>query len=163
MKAVLHLLRTLNYHEYEYSVLMKDFESGKAKVKIPKGYRMSVIKMYFWVGLISALSLRLVIIADHYGDIYARVMWYMGILGYLWFFAHRYHIGKRRYGVIKDLDLHDKIDRREPLTEEDFEGLNYIMRSLSVSKERLNYLVIFAFSIIAIVLSLALDFGILGL
>ena len=142
---------------------MKEFKSGRAKVKIPKGYGMSVIKMYFWVGLISALLLRLVIIADHYGDIYARVLWHLGVLGYLWFFAHRYHIGKRRYGVIKDLDLHDKIDRREPLTEEDFEGLNYIMRSLSVSKERLNYLVIFAFSVIAIVLSLALDFGIIGL
>jgi len=119
--------------------------------------------MYFWVGLISALLLRLVIIADHYGDVYARILWYLGVLGYLWFFAHRYHIGKRRLGVIRDLGLLEKIDRREALNEEDFEGLNYVMWSLSVSKERLNYLVIFAFSVIAIVLSLALDFGVIGL
>ena len=144
-------------------VIMKEFESDSAKVKIPKGYRMPVIKMYFWVGLVSALLLRLVIIADHYGDVYARVLWYLGVLGYLWFFAHRYHIGKRRYGVIRDLGLLEKIERREALTEEDFEGLNYVMWSLSVSKERLNYLVIFTFSVIAIVLSLALDFGIVGL
>jgi len=78
---------------------MKEFESDQAKVKIPKGYRMSVIKMYFWVGLISALLLRLVIIADHYGDVYARILWYLGVVGYLWFFAHRYHIGKRRFGL----------------------------------------------------------------
>jgi len=84
-------------------------------------------------------------------------------VGYLWFFAHRYHFGKRRFGVIRDLGLLGKIDRREALTEEDFEGLNYIMWSISVSKERLNYLVIFAFSVIAIVLSLALDFGIIEL
>jgi hypothetical protein len=107
--------------------------------------------------------LRLVIIADHYEDIYARVLWYLGVLGYLWFFAHRYHIGKRRYLVIKDLGLLEKIETRKPLTEEDFEGLNYVMWSISVSKERLNYLVIFAFSVIAIVLSLALDLGIIGL
>ena len=142
---------------------MKEFESDQTRVKIPKGYRMPVIRMYFWVGLVSALLLRLVIIADHYGDVYARVLWYLGVLGYLWFFAHRYHIGKRRYGVIQDLGLLEKIENREPLTEEDFEGLNYVMWSLSVSKERLNYLVIFAFSIIAIVLSLMLDFGIIGL
>lgn len=144
-------------------MFMKEFESDQAKVKIPKGYRMSVIKMYFWVGLISALLLRLVIIADHYGDVYARILWYLGVVGYLWFFAHRYHIGKRRFGVIRDLGLLEKIDRREALAEEDFEGLNYIMWSISVSKERLNYLVIFAFSVIAIVLSLALDFGIIEL
>ena len=140
---------------------MKEFKSDPARVKIPKGYRISVIKMYFWVGLISALLLRLVIIADHYGDVYARILWYLGVVGYLWFFAHRYHIGKRRLGVIRDLGLLEKIDRREALTEEDFEGLNYVMWSLSVSKERLNYLVIFAFSVIAIVLSLALDFGVI--
>lgn len=65
--------------------------------------------------------------------------------------------------MLRDLGLLEKIDRREALSEEDFEGLNYVMWSLSVSKERLNYLVIFAFSVIAIVLSLALDFGIIGL
>ena len=142
---------------------MKGFESDRARVKMPKGYRMSVIKMYFWLGLISALLLRLVIIADHYGDIYARVLWYLGVVGYLWFFAHRYHIGKRRFTLIRDLGLLEKIERREAFTEEDLEGLNYVMWSLSVSKERLNYLVIFAFSVIAIVLSLALDFGVIGL
>ncbi len=140
---------------------MKEFESDRARVKIPKGYRMSVIKMYFWVGLISALLLRLVIIADHYGDFYARIFWYLGVLGYLWFFAHRYHIGTRRFGVIKDLELLEKIENREPLTEDDFEGLNYVMWSLSVSKERLNYLVIFTFSVIAILVSLVLDLGII--
>ncbi|MBW6518622.1 MAG: hypothetical protein K0A89_09005 [ANME-2 cluster archaeon] len=142
---------------------MTEFESDRARVKMPKGYRMSVIKRYFWVGLISALLLRLVIIADHYGDIYARVLRYRGVSGYLWFFAHRYHIGKRRSGVIKDLELLEKIERREPFTEEDFEGLNYVMRSLSMSRERMNYLVIFAFSVIAIMLSPALDFRTTGL
>jgi hypothetical protein len=94
---------------------MKEFKSGRAKVKIPKGYGMSVIKMYFWVGLISALLLRLVIIADHYGDIYARVLWHLGVLGYLWFFAHRYHIGKRRYGVIKDLETDVNLSQKRIL------------------------------------------------
>ena len=72
---------------------------------------------------------------------------------------YRYHIAKRRFGVIKDLNLLGKIQAQEPLTEKDFEGLNYIMWSISVSKERLNYLVILTFSIIAIILSLVLDLG----
>lgn len=142
---------------------MKYFESDSANVKVPEGYSMTVIKFYFWVGLISAALLRLMIIADHYSALLAKVLWYLGVLGYLWFFAHRYHIAKRRYGVITNLGLLDKIQAREPLTEQDFEGLNYVMWSLSVSKERMNYLVIFAFSVVAIILSLILDFGIVKL
>ena len=83
-------------------------------------------------------------------------------LGYLWFFGHRYHIAKRRFNVIQELDILTKIQKREQLSEKDFEGLNYVLWSLSVSKERLNYLVIFIFSVIAIVISLILDLGIGG-
>lgn len=142
---------------------MKHFESDSANVRVPEGHSMAVIKFYFWIGLISAALLRLILIADHYSDILAKALWYLGILGYLWFFAHRYHIAKRRYGVIKDLNLLDKIQARKPLAEKDFEGLNYVMWSLSVSKERMNYLVIFVFSVVAIILSLILDLGILEL
>jgi hypothetical protein len=127
---------------------MKEFESDSANVRIPEGYSTAVIKLYFWIGLISATLLRAILIADHYSDFIARVLWYLGVLGYIWFFAHRYHIAK-------------KIQTQEPLTEKDFEGLNYIMWSLSVSKERLNYLVILTFSVIAIILSLVLDLGFL--
>lgn len=142
---------------------MKQFESDSANVRIPKGYSIHVIKTYFWIGVISAILLRTIIIADHYSGLAARVLWYLGVLGYLLFFCHRYDIAKRRVGVIKDLNLLKKIQTREPLQEKDFEGLNYIMWSLSVSKERLNYLVIFTFSIIAIFLSLLLDLGIVEL
>ncbi len=138
---------------------MKEFESDSANVRIPEGHSMVVIKLYFWVGLISAILLRAILIADHYSDLLARVLWYLGVIGYIWFFAHRYHIAKRRFGVIKDLNLLEKIQAQKPLTEKDFEGLNYVMWSISVSKERLNYLVIFAFSVIAIILSLVLDLG----
>ena len=142
---------------------MKHFESDKANVKVPEGYSMTIIKLYFWVGLISAILFRAIIIADYYSGVLSKVFWYVGVVGYLFFFAHRYHIAKRRFGVIRDLNLLEKIKSRDQLTEEDFEGLNYVMWSLSVSKERLNYLVIFAFSVIAIALSLMLDLGIVSI
>ena len=141
---------------------MNNTNANTARAGIPEGYSMAVIKLYLWVGLISALLLRLVIIADHYGDFYARVLWYLGVVGYLWFFGHRYHIAKRRFNVIREMDILAKVQNRECLTERDFEGLNYVLWSLSVSKERLNYLVIFVFSLIAIVVSLTLDLGIRG-
>ena len=129
---------------------------------IPPGYSMFVIKLFFWVGLISALLFRLVIIADHFSDFSARVLWYLGVFGYLFFFIHRYNIAKRRFNVIKELDILEKIQKRKTLTDTDYRALNYVLWSISVSKERLNYLIIFVFSIIAIIISLMLDFGLIG-
>lgn len=128
-------------------------------IYIPQGYSARRIQFYFWLGLVSATFLRLIIIADYYNGILAKTLFYLGVLGYLVFFAHRYHIATRRVGVLTNLELLRKVESKSPLSEEDYRGLEYIMWSLSVSKERMNYLVIFAFSVIAIVLSLALDLG----
>ncbi|MDO9516750.1 MAG: hypothetical protein Q7J10_01760 [Methanosarcinaceae archaeon] len=141
---------------------MKEFESNSANVRIPQGQSITSVKIYFWIGIISAILLRAILIADHYNSQISDLMWYMGVIGYLIFFAHRYDIAKRRYGVIKDLGLLEKIEMRKSLSEEDFDGLDYVMWSLSVSKERLNYLAIFVLSIAAILLSLMLDIGIVG-
>jgi hypothetical protein len=129
-------------------------------IHIPEGYSLKRIQFYFWLGLVSAIFLRLIIIADYYNGVLSKLLFYLGVIGYLVFFAHRYHIATRRVSVLKSLELLEKIETRTPLSEDDYRGLQYIMWSLSVSKERMNYLVIFAFSIIAIVLSLVLDLGI---
>lgn len=129
--------------------------------KIPRGYNSSVIKLYFWIGLVSAGLLRIIIIADYYNPLYAKVIWYLGVVGYLWFFAHRYHIAKRRYRVIKDLALLKKIQTRKMLSEKEYEGLEYLLWSHSVSKERTNYLIISVLSVVSIIASLIFDLGIL--
>ena len=128
-------------------------------IHVPEGYSLRRIQFYFWLGMFSAIFLRLIIIADYYNGILAKALFYLGVIGYLVFFAHRYHIATRRVSVLTNLELLKKIESRTSLNEEDYQGLEYIMWSLSVSKERMNYLVIFAFSIIAIALSLALDLG----
>jgi hypothetical protein len=112
------------------------------------------------MGMISAVFLRMIIIAEYYSGTLSKVLFYLGVIGYMVFFAHRHHISKRRVNVLKNLQLLDKIENRTPLKDEDYRGLEYVIWSLSVSKESINYLVIFGFSIIAIVLSLALDLGI---
>jgi hypothetical protein len=142
---------------------MTDLKSEVPSFEIPRGYGMPVINLYFWVGLVSAILLRSIVIADHYSIFWGKAIWYLGITGYLWFFTHRYQVAKRRFGVIKDLRLLEKVRTRQKLSEKDFEGLEYLLWSLSVSKERTNYLIISVFSVIAIVLSLSLDLEILKL
>ncbi|AAM07555.1 hypothetical protein [Methanosarcina acetivorans] len=143
--------------------MMTKTKSETPTFEIPRGYGMPVINLYFWVGLVSAILLRGIIIADHYSVFWGKAIWYLGVTGYLWFFTHRYHIAKRRFGVVKDLDLLEKVRTRQKLSEKDLEGMEYLLWSLSVSKERSNYLVISLFSVIAVCLSLCLDLGILKL
>ena len=143
--------------------MINEFKSETLNFQTPHRYGMPVINLYFWIGMISAVLLRSIIIADHYSIFWGKAVWYIGVIGYLWFFTHRYHIAQRRFGVIKDLYLLEKIKSRQILSDQDLEGLEYLLWSLSVSKERINYLIISVFSIIAIVLSLSLDLGILKL
>jgi hypothetical protein len=142
---------------------MIKLKSETPTFEVPHRYGMPVINLYFYIGLISAILLRSIIIANHYSIFWGKATWYIGVVGYLWFFTHRYHIATRRFGVVKNLDLLNKVRNKQKLSDEELEGLEYLLCSLSVSKERANYLIISGLSIIAIILSLSLDLGILKL
>ncbi|MDP2217061.1 MAG: hypothetical protein Q8J68_07250 [Methanolobus sp.] len=141
---------------------MTDLASNTMDIYIPRANSLRTVQFYFWLGIISAIFIRMVIIADHYSGLMSKAFFYLGVIGYFVFFAHRYRIATRRVGVLNDLELLRKVEERRPLNENDYEGLEYIVRSISLSKERLNYLVIIVFSLIAIFLSLTLDFGIIA-
>lgn len=139
---------------------MTETASNLNNLRVPEGYSSRRIQFYFWLGLVSAILLRLIIIADYYSGILSKALFYLGVIGYLIFFAHRYHVSTRRVGVLKNLELLKKIESKQALNDNDYAGLEYVLWSLSVSKERMNYLTIFAFSIIAIAVSLMFDLGI---
>lgn len=134
---------------------------GENKTEIPDGYSSLVIGLFFWIGILSALLFRMITIAEHYNPLLSKVLWYIGVLGYLLFFVHRYNIALRRYRVIQNLDLLKKIENRDSLNPTDFDGLRYVMWSISVSKERQNYIMISIFSIAALIVAAILDFGLI--
>ncbi|MBU0580092.1 MAG: hypothetical protein KKA19_02855 [Candidatus Margulisbacteria bacterium] len=124
---------------------------------IPVGYTPFVINFYFYIGLIAALLLRATLLAGFFSTNIAKLCWYFGIIGYMLFFMHRNRIAQRRSDVIKNLNLLNKIKSGKPLHKVDYEGLYYVLWSLSVSKERLNYLFIQIFSLIAVIIALIMD------
>jgi len=131
------------------------------KIEIPVGTTSFMIQAYFFLGILSAFSLRAILIANHYYPPLAKFFWYFGIIGYLIFFMHRYEIAQRRYRIIKKLDLLDKIEGCTALDPDVKKALKYVLWSVSISKERLNYMIISAFSVVAIAIALMLDFGII--
>ncbi len=133
----------------------------KNKSGIPVGYSKQVIGLFFWVGILSAFLFRVITIVEHFNPLLSKMLWYIGVIGYLIFFVHRYNIALRRFNVIGNLGLLKKIEDKERLNTADFEGLRYVLWSISVSKERQNYKMISVFSVIALLIAALLDFGLI--
>jgi len=114
-----------------------------------------VINLFFYLGMISALLFRSTIIANHFNPVIGRTFWYIAVTGYIFFFGYRFYISKKRRRVIKEKQLLLKVDQTD-LSKEDKESLNYLLSSLSKSKEMINYIFIFILSIVAVMMDIFL-------
>ena len=116
-----------------------------------------VINLFFIIGLVSALSFRVLIVFSHVKTEFFRPVWYFGIIGYVFFFLYRYIISEKRKKAIHDYDLIPKLQKNLCLTEEDREVVVYLLSSLKKSRENINYLFIFGLSLVAIVTDIMLS------
>ena len=83
-------------------------------------------------------------------------MWYFGVVGNLVFFYYRYRIAEKRKRVVDEHGLIGRIEADTCFSPAEREALAYLLRSIKRSPENLNYLIISAFSIVAIGVDLAL-------
>lgn len=86
------------------------------------------------------------------------VAWYIGTIGFIIYFLHRYQVSEKRAKLIEDHMLVKKIEKSDCLTDEDKKVANYIFSSLKSTKEKWNYIFIFAMSGLALILGIYLDF-----
>ena len=119
-----------------------------------------VYKIYgfFLLGLATAIAFRALIVIDHVQPSWVRPVWYFGVLGNFVFFFHRFKISEKRKRAVAEYQLIEKIQSGAILTPVDREVIVYILRSIKLSPENINYLIIFLFSLLAIGLDLALSF-----
>ncbi len=116
---------------------------------VPRG----VIYLFFALGLLSAVAFRAIVIAQHLDPSWVRSLWYTGTIGYLLFFFYRFYISRKRKGAIERFGLEGKV-KESRLSEEDREVLLYLLGSLRRSPEDLNYCIIFALSVVAILVDI---------
>ena len=113
--------------------------------------------LIFVVGIIATISYRLVIVLNHYSAAWVEISWYIGTIGFIWYFGHRWRVETKREQLIKRLDLAGKIETGQALGLEEKEALTYILKGLRTSLARWNYIVIFASSFLAIIYAVAAD------
>ena len=117
---------------------------------VPKTVPSFVVYLFLVIGLLSAVSFRLVTIINTFIPSLLRPVWYFGVIGYIFFFAYRYHISEKRKNAIRANRLLEKIQGSGEISGEDRALIAYVLSSIIKSKENLNYLFIFVLSIAAV-------------
>lgn len=113
--------------------------------------------LIFMVGVTATIAYRAVIILNNYSQFWVKIFWYIGTVGFIWYFAHRFNIENRRDKLIAKLKLVDKIETGQPFNPEDKTALVYVLKSLGTSLARWNYIAIFVFSFLAIAYAIYTD------
>ena len=115
-----------------------------------------VISFFFVVGLVSAFAFRVLIVFVYLRPEWFRPTWYVGIVGYTIFFLYRYQIAQKRKKAVTEYHLIEKLGQEAVLSSEDRQVLIYLLSSIRKSRENINYLFIFALSVLAVLLDIVL-------
>ena len=122
--------------------------------KSPHTLPTPVINLFFVIGLLSALSFRLLLVVQEMAPQLFKAAWYSGIIGYILFFSFRYAISHKRKKAIIQSNLIEQINNGEQLSEEDKQAVIYLLSSIKKSREDLNYMFIFLTSALAVLYDL---------
>lgn len=113
---------------------------------------------YFWVGIIATFAYRVIIVLNFYSNTWVKISWYVGTIGFIVYYIHRFDISKKRSRVIIEHGLREKLNHPEKLDKSDHQALAYILDTLVSSKEKWNNYFIFILSGLALVIGVLLDF-----
>jgi hypothetical protein len=87
-----------------------------------------IMYSFFIIGLLSAIAFRSIIIFQHVEPHWVRPVWYIGTIGYFLFFLYRYNM----------------------------EVVLYLLSSIKLSLEDMNYAIIFLLSVVAVIADMIL-------
>ncbi len=133
---------------------MKNVNSLKVIEPNPKLVRL----FFFWAGLIATISYRIIIILNFYDPLWVKIAWYIGTIGFIFYFWHRYNVAKKRSNLVKDYDLVKEIDSIKDINPQKKIALHYLIKTSLTSKSRWNSAMIFILSVLALLVGIFLDF-----
>jgi len=109
--------------------------------------------VFLFIGIMAAIAMRLVALFLHVNTVYAKISWYVGVLFFFIFFIYRYSISSKRARSIYQRDLIRKMREKEVLDDDDRKIIGEILCGLNSKKERVNFIVIFVLSGVALIIA----------
>jgi hypothetical protein len=114
--------------------------------------------IYFIIGLISIVAIRVVVFFDATQPLYGKIAWYIGVVGFLLFFLYQYKVAKQKTRLINDHDLLAKMNDPRSLSTGDYERIRVLLCSLTSFKDKVNFAFIFIVSALSLVWAVYVDF-----
>jgi hypothetical protein len=114
--------------------------------------------IYFWLGLIATFAYRIIIVLNFFDPIWVKVAWYVGTIGFIIYFWSRYKVVKQFSSLIHDEQLVGAVKKAENISKDQKKALSHIIETLDTTKARLNYVMIFILSALALIAGIILDF-----
>jgi len=115
--------------------------------------------LFFWSGIIATICYRAIVVLNHYSTQISLIAWYLGTIGFIVYFAHRYVVSEKRVKLIKQHNLIEAV-KKTNLSASQIAANEYILTTLLSTKEKWNYIVIFVTSFLALIIGIYLDFWI---
>lgn len=112
---------------------------------------------FFFFGAIATLAYRLIIVLNFYSPAWVKVSWYIGTVGFIFYFGYIYHIQHKRVKLIADYDLMKAVSKVKNIKPAQKDALYFVVKSNYASKARWNSLFIFVLTIIALIVGIILD------
>lgn len=112
---------------------------------------------FFIIGVIATIAYRAIVVLNDYSAYWVKVTWYIGTIGFAWYFWHRYQVENRRDKLVTELKLVEKTEQDIKLSPEEKKALTQVLTSLKNSLASWNYIIIFISSFIAIAYAIYFD------
>lgn len=121
-----------------------------------KPHKKWIRLFYFISGIVATVAYRIIIVLNLYDALYVKVSWYIGTIGFILYFGHRYDVARRRANLIKKYNLVKIIDD-SGIHGDEKQALHYLVQTSLTSKSRWNSAIIFALTSLALVVAIFID------
>lgn len=111
---------------------------------------------FFWTGIIATIAYRIIVVLNIYSPIWVKIAWYIGTIGFILYFGHRFSIARKRANLVEDYDLVKAVDK-SAIDEDQRTALHYLVQTSLTSKSRWNSGFIFILSFLALIVGIVLD------
>ena len=114
--------------------------------------------VFLFVGLIATISIRLVNFILHLNIVWAKVCWYIGVIGFTLYFVYKFIHYKALQKEIDSYGMLEKLSCKEKLGDADYDVLRSILCGFTSKESSINYFFIFLTSAIALIVGVFQDF-----
>lgn len=112
------------------------------------------LRLFFFVsGIVATIAYRIIFLLNPF---WVKVAWYVGTIGFILYFGHRWSVESKRAILVRDYEL-VKVLEKSDIDENKKSALLYLIKTSITSKVRFNSVFIFLLSFLVFIVSLTLD------